>query len=335
MALFHKAEKKKAKLRLGITGTAGSGKTYGALLIALGIGGKIALIDTENGSGDLYSSLGNYDVGNIQAPYTVQKYLEAMHEAEQSGYDTIIIDSLSHAWSGEGGLLDMQGKIAASGKGNSYTAWREVTPWHNKLIDSMLSSPCHIIATMRSKTDYIQTENDYGRKEIRKVGLAPVQRDGMDYEFGVVFDISITHVASVSKDRTGLFDSQFFTITKNTGEILRDWLNSGYDPKRVKDIYNRYLVVCDGQKNHAINAMKKIIGDTPSNLLTEEQLQLLENDLTLRENNLNDNEDKSHDEISTENQTLFVPSKILRNSVPVLRGTVRRGKSLALWGGAE
>ena len=132
---------------------------------------------------------------------------------------------------------------------------------------------------MRSKTDYIQTENDYGRKEIKKVGLAPVQRDGMDYEFGVVFDISITHVASVSKDRTGLFDSQYFTITKNTGEILRDWLNSGYDPKRVKDIYTRYLVVCGGQKNQAVSLMRRIIGDTPATKINDEQFKLLEQDL--------------------------------------------------------
>ena len=103
---FNKAQRKKAKLRLGITGPAGSGKTYGALLIAFGLGGKIALIDTENGSGDLYSALGDYDIGYIKAPYTVEKYLQAIHEAESAEYDIIIIDSLSHAWSGEGGLLD-------------------------------------------------------------------------------------------------------------------------------------------------------------------------------------------------------------------------------------
>ena len=299
MALFHKAEKKRAKLRLGITGTAGSGKTYGALLVAFGLGGKIALIDTENGSGDLYSSLGDYDVGSITAPYSVQKYLAAIHEAEQAGYDVIIIDSLSHAWSGEGGLLDVHGALSASGKGNSYAAWRQVTPMHNKLIDTMLSSPCHIIATMRSKTEYIQTSNDFGKTEIKKVGLAPVQREGMDYEFTTVFELSANHNVTVSKDRTGLFDGQIFTLSQNTGIALREWLDKGYDPKRIKDIYNRYFVICGGQQNHAVNAMKLIIGDTPSTQLTEEQLIALEEDLKNRENGVQENKNENENETIT------------------------------------
>jgi hypothetical protein len=172
---FRKAERRQAKLRLGITGPAGSGKTYSALLIAFGLGGKIAMIDTENGSGDLYANLGDYDICTVTAPYDVRKYLALIAEAEKAGYDTIVIDSLSHAWSGEGGLLYMQGKIAAASRSsNSYMAWRQVTPLHNRLIDAMLSSPCHIIATMRSKTEYVQVDNDRGGKEIRKVGLAPV-----------------------------------------------------------------------------------------------------------------------------------------------------------------
>ena len=222
---FRKAERKNAKLRLAITGPAGSGKTYSALLIALGIGGRIAMIDTENGSGDLYSSLGEYDICSLNAPYDVRRYLQLIHEAEQAEYDTLIIDSLSHAWAGEGGLLDLQGKIAASTKsGNSYTAWRQVTPLHNKLVEAILASPCHVIATMRSKTEYLQTENERGYKEIRKVGLAPVQREGMDYEFGTVFDLGTDHNATVSKDRTGIFDGEIFTITEETGKKLRDWL---------------------------------------------------------------------------------------------------------------
>ena len=281
--IFRKAEKRKAKLRLGITGPAGSGKTYGALLVASGIGGKIAMIDTENGSGDLYSSLVDYDICSIQAPYTVQKYIEAIKDAEKAGYDTIIIDSLSHAWSGEGGLLDMQGKITANSKsGNSYTAWREVTPLHNKLIESMLSSQCHVIATMRSKTEYIQTKNEYGRTDIKKVGLAPVQREGMDYEFTTVFDLSLNHNVTVSKDRTGLFDGQIFVLTQQTGETLRDWLDKGSDPKKIKEIYDKYLSLC-GNKPHALNAIKLIIGDTPSSQLSDEQINALEEDLKSRE----------------------------------------------------
>ena len=218
---FRKAQRRKAKLRLAITGPAGSGKTYSALLLAFGLGGKIAMIDTENGSGDLYCHLGDYDICSLSAPYDPRKYVQVIHEAEQAGYDTVIIDSLSHAWSGQGGILDMHNQVVQNMKsGNSYTAWNKITPIQDFLTNTMLASPCHIIATMRSKTEYLQSEDERGKKEIRKVGLAPVQREGMDYEFGTVFDVSLSHMATVSKDRTGLFNDIPFTITKETGKKL-------------------------------------------------------------------------------------------------------------------
>ena len=206
MSIFRKAERRKAKLRLAITGPAGSGKTYGALQVAQGLGGRIAMIDTENGSGDLYSSIYEYDIMNINAPFDPRKYIQAIHDAENEGYDVLIIDSLSHCWISEGGLLDMKEQLATSGKYNSFSAWNKVTPIQNKLIEAMLTSKCHIIATMRSRTDYVQVVNDKGRTEIRKVGLAPVQRDGMDYEFSLVFDLNNEHTVTVSKDRTSIFD---------------------------------------------------------------------------------------------------------------------------------
>ena len=277
---FNKAQRKKAKLRLGITGPAGSGKTFGALLVAFGLGGKIALIDTENGSGDLYSALGDYDIGYIKAPYTVEKYLQAIHEAENAGYDIIIIDSLSHAWSGEGGLLDQQSRITATSKsGNSYAAWRQITPMHNKLIDTMLTSPAHIIATMRSKTEYVQTENERGYKEIRKVGLAPVQREGMDYEFGVVFDLGVNHLASVSKDRTGIFDEQIFKLSQDTGKILRKWLDEGVDIEQRNRLYKNYLEKFNGDKDKAQAFMLSITDGRGSKEWTQEDILLLEDGL--------------------------------------------------------
>ena len=109
------------------------------------------MIDTERRSGELYDDITDYDVCTIEAPFIPDKYTEAIKPAEKAGYGTIIIDSLSHAWAGEGGLLDLQGKIVDSGKGNSYTAWRFVTPKHNALVEAMLQSTCHIIATIRSK----------------------------------------------------------------------------------------------------------------------------------------------------------------------------------------
>ena len=225
--MFRKAERKKAKLRLAITGPAGSGKTYGALLIAQGLGGKIAMIDTENGSGDMYAGMCEYDIETLNAPYDPRRYIQAIHEAEKAGYSVIIIDSLSHAWNGSGGVLDLQTRITeSSGSKNSYVAWGKVTPLQNALVEAMIVSPCHVIATMRSKTDYVQNKNERGYTEIQKVGLAPVQRDGMEYEFGTVFDLSQNHIASVSKDRTGIFDGQYFTISPDTGRILCNWLDN-------------------------------------------------------------------------------------------------------------
>lgn len=226
---FKKAHRAKAKLRLALAGPSGAGKTYSALLIASGIVPleKVAVIDTESGSADLYADLGGYSTLTINPPYSPQKYIEAIYAAEAAGFELVIIDSLSHAWSGEGGLLDQQGKAADSKyKGNSWAAWREITPLHNQLVETMLHTPLHVIVTMRSKTEYIQTDVN-GRKQIQKVGMAPIQRDGIEYEFTTVFDLSQNHTATVSKDRTKLFDGQYFTPTADCGKALLQWLNAG------------------------------------------------------------------------------------------------------------
>lgn len=232
---IRKAERKKAKLRLGIAAPSGAGKTYGALLLAFGLGGKIGLIDTEHGSGDLYAHLGDYDIITIDAPYTVNKYLQAISAFEDAGYNTIIIDSLSHAWAGDGGLLDKQGKIADSGRANGFAAWRTITPEHNALVEAMLRSPCHVIATMRAKQEYVLETNDKGKQTPKKVGLAPVQRDGMEYEFTVMLDIDMNHVASASKDRTSQLDGRYFKIGADTGKELLAWLESGAEPQTMPE----------------------------------------------------------------------------------------------------
>lgn len=227
--MFRKAEKSKSKLRLAITGPAGSGKTYSALQVAFGLGGKIGLICTEHGSGELYSNLGEYDIAELTAPFTVDRYIHLIKEAEKV-YDIIIIDSLSHAWAGEGGLLEQHDKITAASKtGNSYTSWGKITPLHNKLIETILQCRSHIIATMRTKTEYsISDEN--GKKVPKKIGMAPIQRDGMDYEFSVVYDLSVDHLATVTKDRTNIFNnSEPFLPSQETGKLLLSWLNHGVD----------------------------------------------------------------------------------------------------------
>ena len=225
---FTKASRKKTKLRIGLMGPSGSGKTYSALMLAQGLGKRIALIDTERGSGELYSHLCDYDVCCISAPFSPQKYLEAILTAERGGYEVIIIDSLTHAWAGEGGLLDMHDKASRSARGgNSYTAWREITPWHNKLIDAILQSSAHIIATTRTKTAYELQDKD-GKKVPQKVGMAPIFREGLEYEFTLAFDISIDgHISTASKDRTSLFDGVHEVLTPAIGKRLLDWIETG------------------------------------------------------------------------------------------------------------
>lgn len=256
---IRRAERKKAKLRLGIAAPSGAGKTYSALLLAFGLGGKIGLIDTEHGSGDLYAHLGEYDVIAIEAPYTTQKYVQAIKTFEQAGYSTIIIDSLTHAWAGEGGLLDKQGKMADRGT-NSFAAWRTITPEHNALVDAMLKSPCHIISTMRSKQEYVLETNDKGKQQPKKVGMAPVQREGMEYEFTVMLDVDMNHIANASKDRTSLFDGLYFKITAATGETLKQWLETGTEAPTfdlnpmLQAISN--AIDLDVLKTHFTSAMK-------------------------------------------------------------------------------
>ena len=248
MSIYRKAERRKAKLRLAITGPAGSGKTYSALLVAFGIGGKIALLDTENGSGDLYSSLSNYDVCSITAPFTVQKYIEAIKDAEKSGYDILILDSISAEWAGSGGLLNVHTQLTSNNRNNSFSAWGQITPKHNAFIDAIIASKLHIICTIRSKTEYAQIQNEKGKTEIKKIGLGLVQRDGIDYEFTTVFDLNQDHSVSVSKDRTSLFDGQVFMITQEIGKQLKEWLDTGIEvidekelQERKSSLYQAYL----------------------------------------------------------------------------------------------
>ena len=226
--MFKKAERHQSKLRLALTGTSGSGKTYSALQIAQGMGGKVAVIDTEHGSASLYANRFDFDVAELQAPYTVDKYVSALQDASKNGYKTIVIDSLTHVWASDGGLLAIKDKLSETGAKNSYYAWKSVTPLYNKLIDSVLQSPIHVIATIRSKTDYAVQVDDKGRATPVKIGLAPVQRDGIEYEFTTVLDLSSTHFATASKDRTGLFATNNpFQITSETGLELMQWLQEG------------------------------------------------------------------------------------------------------------
>lgn len=237
MTMFKKAKRSLSKLRLAVQGPSGSGKTYGALMLAKGLGGKIAVIDTERGSASLYADLNGmpeFDVLDLDAPYTPEKYIEAIHAAENEGYDVLIVDSMTHEWDGQGGCLELIDQIArAKYRGNTWSAWSELTPRHRRFVDAMLQSKCHIIATMRSKTETVQTENDKGKKVIQKLGMKAIQRDGMDYEFTVVFDLQADgHFATVSKDRTALFNDPI-VLSEEVGEKIANWLKSAHQEAAV------------------------------------------------------------------------------------------------------
>lgn len=236
---FKTAKREKIKARIGVCGSSGSGKTYGSLLLAKGLAGDgtIAFIDTEKGKSRLHvgkPGVPVYEVANLDPPYSPQKYIELMNEAMTLKPEVLIIDSLSHAWAGEGGILEMVDRVKSGG--NNFTAWRTLTPLHNKFVDHVLSLPCHVIVTMRTKTDWVTEKNDSGKMTVRKIGLAPIQRDGMEYEFDVVLDVDRDkHTATASKDRTSLFDTEIgFTITEEHGKLLRKYLDTGDDVAPVK-----------------------------------------------------------------------------------------------------
>jgi len=226
---LRKATRQKAKIRLGLSAPAGGGKTLSALLIASGMTSwdKIALIDTENGSGDLYSHLGEYNVLSLDAPYTPERYVEAIQQCEKAGMEVIIIDSITHEWDGKGGILE----IHSSMTGNSFTNWASITPRHQKFINAILSSPCHIITTVRRKQDYEMTKDGNGKIKVEKVGLKEITREGFEYELTVNLELDIKHNAKSSKDRTGLFmDQPEFVPSEATGKLILDWCNSGSEP---------------------------------------------------------------------------------------------------------
>jgi hypothetical protein len=249
MSNLRKATRKKAKIRLGLSAVAGGGKTYSGLLIAKGLCGdwsKIAVIDTENGSADLYCHLGDYNVLPLQAPYSPEKYIAAIQDCEKAGMEVIMIDSITHEWDGKGGCLEIVDQITqGSTSKNSYIAWGKVTPRHQAFIEAMLTSQCHIITTVRRKQDYEMTKDEKGKLLVEKAGLKEVTRDGWEYELTVNLQLDTSHLAKASKDRTGLFmDKPEFKPTEDTGRMIAEWCEDGIDPKVEIDEAIKKLANC-------------------------------------------------------------------------------------------
>jgi hypothetical protein len=250
---LRKATRQKAKIRLGLSSVSGGGKTFSGLLIAKGIAGewsKVAIIDSENYSADLYAHLGDYNVLPISAPFTPEKYIEAIKECEKAGMEVIIVDSISHEWDGKGGCLELVESF-----GGKYQDWAKVTPRHQAFIEAITQSPCHIITTVRRKQDYEMTKDGNGKIKIEKGGLREITREGFEYELTINLELDMQHNATASKDRTGLFmNKPAFMPNEKTGELIRNWCDQGEDvseewfgrvekcstQKELVELYNKF-----------------------------------------------------------------------------------------------
>jgi GTPase SAR1 family protein len=226
-----KAEKKRVKLKMAVQGPSGSGKTLGALALAKNLWpeAKICAIDTENESASLYADKFTFDTIPLGPPFTTARYVECIDASVKAGYGVLIIDTITAQWDGSGGILQRKNEMDMRG-GNSFTNWSSFTPEHEAFKQIMLQAPIHVIATMRSKQDYILQANDKGKQMPKKVGMAPIQRDQIDYEFTIVFDVQMDHKAVSSKDRTGLFNDKVVDLADPmTADAIRGWLESGVE----------------------------------------------------------------------------------------------------------
>jgi hypothetical protein len=237
---LRKATRKKAKIRLGLSAVSGGGKTYSAILIAKGLCGdlsKVAIIDTENGSADLYAHLGNFNVLPLTAPFTPERYIEAIKSCEKAGMEVIIVDSISHEWDGKGGCLEIVESL-----GGKYQDWAKVTPRHQAFIDAIIHSPSHVITTVRRKQDY-EMIKEGNKVRIEKAGLKEITREGFEYELTINLEMDTQHNATASKDRTQLFmNKPAFVPSEKTGELIATWCEQGEESFNIKpgsDWYNK------------------------------------------------------------------------------------------------
>lgn len=278
--VLRKATRKKAKIRLGLSAVSGGGKTYSALLVAKGICGdwsKVAIIDSENSSADLYAHLGDYNVLPLTAPFTPERYIDAIKTCEKAGMEVIIVDSITHEWDGKGGCLEIVESL-----GGKYQDWAKVTPRHQAFIDSITQSLCHVITTVRRKQDYEMTKDNTGKVKVEKSGLREVTREGFEYELTINLELDIRHHATASKDRTGLFMGKpAFTPDEKTGELIAQWCEQGedaFDVLRPGSEWYERVQLCTTQKQ-LVELYNKNKGDVDSNPLLQQLISNRRNEI--------------------------------------------------------
>ena len=281
---LQKAQRNQVKLRLGLSGASGFGKSYSALLLAYGITNdwtKIAIIDTENNSASLYSHLGDFNVLSLNEPYAPERYIQAIEVCEKEEIEVVIIDSITHEWSGKGGCLELHEQL-----GGRFQDWAKITPRHQAFIDKILNSNCHIITTVRRKTDYSLDKDGNGKTKVMKLGTKEITRDGFEYELTVNFElINDNHLVTASKDRTGLFSGKpEFVINSSTGKKLIEWCNLGISVEiamseinacenleGLKHVYSKYPSL-QKQIHNAIMNRKNQIENIASHLVDEKEI---------------------------------------------------------------
>ncbi len=283
------ASRKKVKIKMALQGPSGSGKTKSALLIAYGLCGswsKIAVIDSENRSADLYADLGDYQVLPLQAPFTPERYVQAMNVCLKAGIQVIILDSVSHEWEGVGGILETHSAML----GNSFTNWAKLTPRHNAFVQAILQADAHVIGTIRAKQEYVLSEKN-GKQVPEKVGLKGITRDGMDYEFTLVFDLDITLKAKASKDRTQLFFGKpEFIPSVDTGAQVLKWCSQGTDT--YKEITPEEII----GKIRACNSTEELLSLYNTYPLLQESFSL---DFTTRRKEIDNQQHSTQPNFST------------------------------------
>lgn len=265
MTGFSKARKSESKGRVAISGPAGSGKTYTGLIwaTALADGGQVATIDTERGSSQKYADLFNFEIQILRPPYHPEKLIQALADAEQAHFPALFVDSLTHFWSGPGGVLEIVDEAKARFRGNTHAAWQVGTPLQQKMVDALLAYPGHIIAAMRAKTEWLMQEGSNGKTQPVKIGLAPQQRDGIEYEFDVTLDVDLEHRASVSKTRFAAFADRTFpkAETEASAREFLKWLSEG-EPLAPLDVQ---AAIDTARRGLAGDAKRELWGEWQAN----------------------------------------------------------------------